>query len=80
MTEKFVDDELLGEKVNVALAAGAGPRLICIDSGANIFIFNVLLEVFLNYFHVMNRHIRTAAAGGRLGAAERIRFCPEATA
>ncbi len=84
MMDEFVDDELLGERVEVASAAGAGPRFICIDSGANIFILNFLLEVILNYVNVMNQHIRTAAVGGRLrvealfdtGAAKRIRFCP----
>jgi hypothetical protein len=86
MIKEFVNEELLGERVEVALAAGAGPRLICIDSSANIFILNY--EVFLNYVDVMNRYIRTVAAGGVLrvealldaGAAEQIRFCPEATA
>jgi hypothetical protein len=55
---------------------------------ANIFILNFLLEVFVNFVNVMNRYIHTAAAGGRLrvealfdvGAAEEIRFFPEASA
>ncbi len=64
--QEFVDKLLLGERVDVDLAAGAGPRLICVDSGANIFILNFLLKIFVNFVHVMNRNIRTATAEGRL--------------
>ncbi len=87
MLEEIVKDELLGERVEIVFAAGVGPCLICINSGANIFILNFLLGTLFNYV-VNNRRIRTAAVGGRLrvealfdaGAAEGIRFCPEATA
>ena len=88
MLEEIIEDELVGERVAVAFAAGVGPRVICIDSGANIFILNFLLAVFTNFVDVGNRFIRTAAAGGQLrvealfdaGAAAGIRYCSTATA
>ena len=89
MLEEIVFDELLGERVEVAFAAGVAPKLVCIDSGANIFIVNFLIQTLTNYVvNAVNRQIRTAAVGGLLrvealfdaGAALGIRFCPEATA
>jgi hypothetical protein len=89
MMEKIIVDELLGDRVEVAFAAGVGPHLVCIDSGANIFILNFLIGTLINYVqNLENRQIRTAAMGGVLrievmfdaGAALRIRYCPEATA
>ncbi len=62
MLEEIVEDELIGERVEITFAAGVGPRLICIDSGANIFILNFLLGTFFNYVvNVVNRQMCTAA-------------------
>ncbi len=56
MLEKIVDDELLGERVEIAFAAGVGPRLVCMDSGTNIFILNFLIGTLINYVvNVVNR-------------------------
>ena len=84
MLEEIVFDELLGERVEVAFAAIA-PKLVCIDSGANIFIVNFLISKLTNYVvNAVNRQIHTAAVGGLLrvealfdaGAALGIRFAP----
>ena len=89
MLEKIIFDELLGERVEVAFASGVATKLVCIDSGANIFILNFLISTVINYVvNAVNRQISTAAVGGLLrvealleaGAALGIRFCPEATA
>ena len=67
MIEEFVEDELLGERVSAAFQTGARyPNLICIDSGANIFILTWLIATYFNVQYTANRFIRTAAVGGRL--------------
>ena len=61
---------------------------MCIDSGANIFILQFLLDLFSNVRRTVNRFIHTAAEGGRLqvealyncGHVVDIRHCPGAAA
>ncbi len=83
MLEEIIVDELLGERVEIAFAAGVRQHLVCIDSGANIFILNFLIGTLINYVvNVENRQIRKAVVGGLLridalfdvGAALRIRY------
>ena len=63
-------------------------RMVCIDSGANIFILRFLLFLYKNLRAVGDHFIRTAAQGGRLqvealydvGHVVDVRHSPEAAA
>ena len=89
MLEEIIVDELSGEHVETTFHTGErDPKLICIDSGANIFILTWLLACAFDYVAAGNRFIRTAAAGGRLkiealfsaGHVAGIRLCGDAAA
>ncbi len=53
MLEGIVDNELLGKRVEIVFAAGVRTRLVCIDSGANIFILNFLIGTLFNYLTML---------------------------
>jgi len=90
MMEEIIVDNLEGAGVPNAFQASVArhSRMICIDSGCNIFILRFILTMFENFRVVVNRVIRTAAAAGVLrvealfdsGHASDIRHCPDASA
>jgi hypothetical protein len=83
-------EELSGERVELAFQATSArrSRMVCIDSGANIFILTFLLELYESLRRAVNKTVKTAAAGGQLhvealfncGHVQDIRFCPTARA
>jgi len=90
MIQEFEIDLLGGDNVARAFAAAVlrNSELICVDSGANIFILRFLLAGYENFIATNNRFIQTAAAGAQLrvealfncGHVSDIRYCPEASA
>jgi len=83
-------EELSGEKVELAFQATSARRskMVCVDSGANIFILTFLLELYNSLRPPVNKTVKTAAAGGQLqvealyncGHVRDVRFCPTARA
>ncbi len=61
-------EELFGERVELAFQATSARRsgMVCVDSGANIFILTFLLELYESLRRTVNKTVKTAAAGGQL--------------
>jgi len=90
MMQEIIVDDLNGGRIDQAFQAAVArrSRMVCIDSGANIFVLTFLAELARNIRDVANRFIRTATAGGQLrvealfncGHVLDIRHCPDASA